>query len=69
MTRSSTTPTTEMPAIEFRPGHTVIFEPLEEPCSVACTCGGLLEPTPNAKHTQLARFHAHLEETPDEALA
>jgi hypothetical protein len=66
MTSSSATPLTEMPATEFRPGHTVIFEPLGEPCSVACTCGGLLEPTPDAKHTQLARFQAHLEETPQE---
>lgn len=63
MTSSATTPPTEMPATEFHPGHSPILEPPEGPSAIACTCGGLLEPTPDAKHTQLARFHAHLEET------
>lgn len=63
MTRSLTTTPTEMAETGFRPGHTVILQPSEGPCSVACTCGGLLEPTLGAKKAQLARFLAHLEET------
>ncbi|MEV6400869.1 hypothetical protein AB0M39_39860 [Streptomyces sp. NPDC051907] len=45
---------------EFRPGHTVIIEPLEGPCSVACTCGGFLEVKPETRSAQLARFRAHM---------
>jgi hypothetical protein len=63
MINSATTPPTEMSATEFHPGHSPILEPPEGPSALACTCGGLLDPTPGAKDTQLARFHAHLAET------
>lgn len=52
-----------MPATGFHPGHGPTLEPPEGLSALACTCGGLLEPTPDAKHTQHARFNAHLEET------
>ncbi|MFI1701457.1 hypothetical protein ACH419_36630 [Streptomyces bobili] len=62
MTTSATTPPTELPAAEFHPGHSLILEPPEGPSALACTCGGLLDPTLDAEHSQLARFHAHLKE-------
>ncbi|MFF8617065.1 hypothetical protein [Streptomyces sp. NPDC015350] len=55
-------------AIEFRPGHSPIFEPPEGPESaLACTCGGLLELKPTAKPDQMNRYHAHLKEILHEA--
>ncbi|MFJ9580838.1 hypothetical protein ACIRQF_31170 [Streptomyces sp. NPDC101191] len=53
---------------DFRTGHSPILEPPEGPESaLACTCGGLLELTPDTKPAQLGRYHLHLEEVCREA--
>lgn len=66
MPSASTVPPTEKQKIKLRPGHNLILEPLEEPCSVGCTCGGLLEPAPDTKSAQLARYQSHLREVSSE---
>ncbi|MFF1678791.1 hypothetical protein ACFVYG_22465 [Streptomyces sp. NPDC058256] len=63
MPNSSTATPTDMQVTKFHPGHSTILEPLDEPCSLACTCGGLLEVKPDTKSAQLARFEDHLEQT------
>ncbi|MGP3950857.1 hypothetical protein [Streptomyces sp. 7N604] len=56
--------------IESLPGHTILFEPTTEAnCTVACTCGGLLEPKSDSRTNQITRFRDHLRETQGEGAA
>lgn len=68
MSNFSTAPLPHMQGTTVHLGHGIILEPHEGPTSVACTCGGLLEPKPDTKSAQLARFEAHQEEARRESV-